>query len=59
MMIAQVSLMDKAPDYRTLKYEYSLRDFWKLKFMLESRDKIQQARQEDEHERIRQEQVGK
>lgn len=59
MVIMQVSLMDKAPDYRTLKYEYSLRDFWKLKFMLESRDKIQQARQEDEHERIRQEQVGK
>lgn len=59
MMIAQVSLMERAPDYRTLKYEYSLRDFWKLKFMLESRDKIQQARQEDEHERIRQEQAGK
>lgn len=58
-MIAQVSLMERAPDYRTLKYEYSLRDFWKLKFMLESRDKIQQARQEDEHERIRQEQAGK
>lgn len=55
----QVSLMERAPDYRTLKYEYSLRDFWKLKFMLESRDKIQQARQEDEHERIRQEQAGK
>lgn len=59
MAIMQVSLMEKAPDYRTLKYEYSLPDFWKLKFMLESRDKIKQARQEDEHERIRQEQAGK
>lgn len=52
MAIMQVSLMEKAPDYRTLKYEYSLPDFWKLKFMLESRDKIKQAKMEDDYEKI-------
>jgi hypothetical protein len=51
--------MENTPDFRVLKYEYSLRDFWKLKFLLESRTKINSARMEDEHERLLQLQAGK
>jgi hypothetical protein len=48
----QVSLNEKAPDFRTLKYEWSLPDFWKLKFTLESRDKILKAKMLDEQDKL-------
>lgn len=54
-----VSQMEGAPDFRTLKYDWSLPDFWKLKFMLESKSKINSARMDDEHEKLLQQQAGK
>jgi hypothetical protein len=59
MIIMNVSQMEGAPDFRTLKYDWSLPDFWKLKFMLESKSKINSARIDDEHEKLLRQQAGK
>jgi hypothetical protein len=55
----EVSLMEGAPDFRTLKYDWSLPDFWKLRFMLNHKSKLIAARFEDEQERAANEQAGR
>ncbi len=58
-MILKVSLHEQTPDFRTLKYEYSLPDFWKLKLFVEADQAIKVAKLDDEKEAIQQAQGNK
>jgi hypothetical protein len=51
-LILRVSLHENTPDFRTLKYEYSLPDFLKLRRFIETDQSIKMAKLEDEKEAI-------
>jgi len=52
LLILRVSLHENTPDFRTLKYEYSLPDFWKLKRFIDIDQSIKMAKLEDDKEAI-------